>query len=182
MGRNLFEHYVLGGGWAMFILVPASVVAVATLFRAMMLVSRGAVARLTAEVRATVMAQRSAGRPVSLTDARTVAADGALRLFAAIQPLGFVYSIAPFAGAAGTLWALLGVWQSSAQLSPRYMALALEHAFVPLGWGLVIALFSIASFGLLKSRIISIELEALAPAAIGALDARPERPAGGPAR
>ncbi len=174
MEESLFEHYVLGGGWAMLVLVPASIVALATILRASLMLWGRSVHRLAAEVRATVTAQKKHG-PVALTDARVIAMDTALHTYLAMQPLVIIYAAAPFVGALGTAMALHKAWRGPVSLQARNLGTALENAFVPLCWGLGVALLAITGYVFLKARLASIERNILAPAAVAALNEPVER-------
>ena len=164
----------MGGGWAMFVLVPASIVALATILRVGILLWGKSVRKLAAEVQTTVVAQKRHG-PMSMTDARIIAMDQALNVYVALQPLALIYTVAPIIGALGTTWALGKVWRGPVSLQARYLASALEHAFMPLGWGLCVALLAITGYALLKARLATVERYILTPAAISALNEPLER-------
>ena len=104
-----------------------------------------------------------------------VAMDSAMQIYSALIPLSIIYALAPVLGALGTLWTLGSVWRSSVSLQARYLASALEHAFMPLGWGLFVSLISIVLYGILKARLAHVERTVLVPAAIAALSELPER-------
>lgn len=155
----------------MLLLAPASVVALATILRGFAQVNRRAGLALSARVRATVLAQyhRSGGR-LSITDARTFAAESALGLYSILQPLPAIYAIAPIVGALGSVAALSRAWNSPRSLQSQRLAEALNHAFIPLGWGLLISLIAIAGYAILRARVFWVEQTILSPAALAALD------------
>jgi biopolymer transport protein ExbB/TolQ len=161
----------------MLILIPASIVAAASILRCIAMLWGRSVQSRAAELRAAIAGQRARGN-LSLTDARTIAMDSAMQLYGALQPLAAIYAAAPIIGALGTLWYLGRAWRGPVSLQGRYLALALEHSFIPLGWGLVLALFSITGYSLLKARIGRVERDILVPAAIGALNDTSERKPG----
>jgi len=175
--ENFFEHYVMGGGWAMLILVPASIVSIATALRAAMMLWGRSVARQAAVVEAAVATRRSRGA-VSLADARIIAMDSAMGVYVALMPLSIIYAAAPVVGALGSVWSLAVAWRNSVSLQARYLASALEHAFMPLGWGLVVSLISIVCYGILKARLVHVERAVLVPAALSALTGTTERKPG----
>lgn len=172
MPANLFEQYITGGGWAMLVLVPASVVALATMMRAWFLMRGGPLQRLSADVQATVSGLRGHMRP-GIADARVIAMDAALRVYHVLQPLVLVYTVAPLVGAAGTAWKLHTAWRATgagAAANSERLSVALQQAFVPLMWGVAVALVSVTGYTMLRARLLRIEREVLTPAAIAALD------------
>lgn len=169
MSENLFQTYILSGGWAMVLLVPASIVALATIIRAVMRLWGPSVRRLTSDVRSTIIDQKSR-TALTLTDARVIASDTAASIYGTLQPLSAIYAIAPMIGALGAAWSLRRVWQQPASLPNENMQTALAQAFVPLGWGIVVGLVSILGYAILRARLVTIEHNLLAPAAIAALN------------
>ena len=170
MSHNLFQHYVLGGGWVMLFLVPASVVALATIFRVAMRLWGNPVHQLAKQVRAIVIAESQKNpQPLSVTDARVIAMDFAMTNYLSLQPLSAIYALAPMLGALGSTWSMSRVWSGPVSLQGKDLQAALEQAFVPLGWGLVIGLISIGGYAILRARLARIEREVFAPAAIAAL-------------
>jgi len=161
----------------MLVLVPASIVAIATALRAAMMLWGRSVSRHVAEVQTAIASHRSR-TAISLADARIIAMDSAMRIYVALMPLSIIYALAPVVGALGTVWALASVWRSSVSLQARYLASALEHAFMPLGWGLTVSLISIVLYGILKARLVWVEREILVAAAMGVLSEPVERKPG----
>lgn len=175
MPNNLFQHYVMGGGWVMLLLLPASIVAVATIFRVSARLWGRPVQQLANELRAVVLAHKiQSPTALTLTDARVLAADSAMTLYVTLQPLSAIYAVAPMLGALGTAWALGRVWRGPASLQNKNLAAALEQAFVPLGWGLAVGLLAITGYAILRARLVRIEQEILAPAALSALNEKGE--------
>lgn len=169
MPDNLFQYYIIGGGWVMLLLVPASIVAVAAIFRGIARLWGRSVRELTNDVRMMVREQRRYGA-ISYTDARMIAADNAMAAYAILQPLSAVYALAPMLGALGCAWQLAQVWNGPESLRDKNLSAALEQAFVPLGWGLVIGLIAILGYAILRGRLVRVEMDVLAPAAIDALN------------
>lgn len=178
MRQTFFQHYVLGGGWSMVLLVPASVVVLATIFRMVTRLWGSAPQHLAAEVRAVVLAQKQRVGSLGLADARTIAMDTATNVYMGLQPLTAIYAIAPLIGALGTAWTLGQVWRGPVSLREKNLQLALEQAFVPLGWGLLIGLAASTGYAILRARLVRLERNLLAPAAIAALYESGERTSG----
>lgn len=179
MAETLFHKYILGGGWVMVLLVPASIVCLATFFHAASRLWGRNPGKLAEDVRATVLDQRRR-IALTLTDARVIAADTAATVYSGLQPLSVIYSIAPLLGATGTAWAFIQIWQGQpASLQGRNIGPTLENAFIPLGWGLVVGLIAITCYAILRARLVHVEQKIFAPAAIAALDEDvPSVPAG----
>ncbi len=170
MPENLFKYYVLGGGWVMIFLIPASIVALATIFRVAGHLRGSAVKRLSNQLRATVIAHKhSAVSSMDFTDARMLAADASMGVYVSLQPLSVIYAVAPMLGAVGSAWSLMLAWRGAASLQNKNLAAALEHAFIPLGWGVLVGLLSITGYAVLRARLVRIEIDILAPAAMAAL-------------
>lgn len=159
----------------MLLLIPASVVVVATILRMVARLWGDSPRRLAAETRGAVIAYRQRAGSLSIADARTIAMDVAMSVYTGLQPLAAIYAIAPLVGALGTAWSLGRVWRSPSSLRNKNLQAALEQAFVPLGWGLLIGLIAATGYAILRARLVSIERNVLAPAAIDAL----KEPGGG---
>ncbi len=61
-------------------------------------------------------------------------------------------------------------WRGPASLQNKNLSAALEQAFVPLGWGLLVGLLAITGYAILRARLFRIEHEILTPAALSALN------------
>lgn len=101
MDQSIFDKWIIAGGWAMFLLIPATIVALASFLRGVLFIldpkrSRGA----------------GKGEPMD----------------AALQPLLWIYGLAPLVGAVGAIFQALDA--------------AERTHLVPLLWGMVVGLFA----------------------------------------
>src|SRR5690606_3858232 len=110
----------------MFVLIPASIVAVATVFRGIAVLFGGDVRENAAEL---------------------ISAERAL-----LQRLVMVYTLAPVVGAIAAAWRVVALGGLTAEeTSP-----AVFNAFIPLAWGVTIGFVALMGYALLSGRLIAI--------------------------
>lgn len=175
MIANYFDHYVLGGGWAMLILIPASVVALAAILRAALLFrtvalmgGRGGAddcpaARLVSRLKAL---RESAGN-LTAGDARIEVQAETLRMYAMLQPLAAMFVLSPLAGLLGSITAIMNANLDAARGgNAEALAAAIERALIPAMWGVAIAAAAYTGFAFLRARLFYCEDKLLAPLAM----------------
>lgn len=154
----------------MLLLLPASIVALATVLRVLSILSSGSVKKLSEEMENNIKASYEQNKNLTSSDARDFAYDKALSVYGMLQPLTVVYAVAPLIGALGTVFSIV---DSNARFgrSGDFMKLSegIENSIIPCIWGIGIALFAVVSFGLLKSRLFKIEVGVLVPLALQTL-------------
>lgn len=159
----------------MLLLLPASVVAVATFIRGILLLRGsqwdGGRDTITAKLRSSLTDRTTAGEKLTQEDARDAADDEALALYSALLPLQIVFVLAPLVGLVGTVWAMISAYLTVARTgATELLASAMEQALIPTMWGLGIAIFSYAAFAVLRARLYYCEQHYLRPAARGSVD------------
>lgn len=167
--QSYFEHFVVAGGWAMLLLVPASMVALASFFRALLAYRWVAVAggqqSKAAEVVARLSDLRSRHGNLSAEDIRAEIRTGVNDLYALLQPLIAVFVAAPLVGIVGSITLLMAANLDVAsgggvdRLAANY-----ERALVPLLWGTAISALSYLGYAVLKARLYHCERNLLTPA------------------
>lgn len=156
----------------MIILIPMSVVVLATFLRCVVAMWGVGKRKLVRQIEeAAVHRQRAAlGEPVSAAaEAALLANQSAAQLYGLLQPLVFAYMAAPVLGALGTVWTLGRVWRGPIINQPKLLADSIEQAFIPMGFGLLVSLCAVVFYATLKARILKVEHSLLLPAAHNAL-------------
>lgn len=151
----------------MILLLPVSVVALATTLRGFSVLSAKSVSLMENQVCESVEKSFNANRQLTVTDVRDIAYDKALSVYSIIQPLSILYSIAPIIGVLGSVVTLMtGNMKFGKSGDIVKLSESLENSFIPCIWGIGIALVSLLGFGFLKSRLFKIESQVLVPVAL----------------
>jgi biopolymer transport protein ExbB/TolQ len=164
-----FNHYVLNGGWAMLLLIPASVVTVAALLRGWLILRQSALSpldknRTASAIVARLQAIADDHKRITPDDVRAEISNETLNLYAALQPLVAMYVLAPLAGVLGAVTKLMAAYSDIASgLSPEALASLTESALVPVMWGVAIAAVAYAAFATLRARLFYIETRIIRP-------------------
>lgn len=180
--ESYFDHYVLGGGWAMALLLPAGLIALSAFVRAWLAIAHagaadaadeGSPARRISDRLRTLHARHAT---LTADDVRAEAASEALHLVATLQPLAAAAALAPLAGALGTLTALMQAHADASRSGAAagtvdWLPSAVERAMVPSLWGMAIALAATAGHALLRARVWRVESRVLIPVAERVADA-----------
>lgn len=135
----------------MLLLVPASVLSVATALRSAWVMRSGNIRDVSRQLPALDDPARAD---------RAYAA--ALQLYGTLQPLAAMYVLAPLIGLLGCLTTLIPVQAQLLTPGARQiesLTLAYQHALIPPFWGVAVATFSYAAFALLRARVFRIEME-----------------------
>ena len=171
MLQSYFEHYVLGGGWAMLILVPASVVVVAVLVRGLLSLREKEFTSPSAFNRANAVVARlrqiiERHKNLTAEDVRAETSREILDVYAGFQPLVLITFVAPLIGLLASVLRLMAAQRTVASTgSIEPLAAATEQALIPMAWGVGVACLAYAAFVLLRSRLYYVERELLVPAA-----------------
>lgn len=174
--ETYLEHYVLAGGWAMWLLLPASFLTVAVAVSTSLTLNR---------IRATDEEEQSpAGRirtrlaqlharhgSLSAEDVRGESETEALELFSRLQPLSAIAFLAPLTGLLGSTTALLDAYADTARRSAtEFLAASVERALIPTVWGLGCAVLAGGAFFFLRAKVYRLETGVLRPVAEAAAD------------
>lgn len=164
MLETYLTHYVLNGGWAMLLLVPASIVVVAAIVRAALLVrAEEVVAKGNESALQRVLAVVDAESPEEKM--REAVEDETLRIYAQFQPLLIAYVAAPMIGVIGSITMLMNANLELARGgAAEAMATYAERALIPSMWGSVIGLVAFIAFAILRWRLYYVERDILMPA------------------
>ncbi|MCX7718947.1 MAG: hypothetical protein N2111_11195 [Candidatus Sumerlaeaceae bacterium] len=161
--RSFFEHYVLGGGWSMLLLVPALVVALFAGVRGLLAV-RG-VRRYGAEMVASRLTQLfDRHGSLSPQDVRAEVAAVVNDLCTLLLPLQAVFILAPLAAVAGSVWRVMTASVAVAGGRVEPFAAEVEQALVPLVWGVGIAALAYTFYLVNRIAILALERDVLVPA------------------
>lgn len=133
---SIFQNAILGGGWAMFLLIPASVVAVATTLRGLAL----------------LFGSNAQKNPAAL------AAMG----HSLLQPLSMIIMLAPMIGAIAAAWRMAAGYLN-ADVIPTDLSRIILSAFIPLAWGVTVGLIATLGYAILRGRLQRLDLTAPAP-------------------
>jgi biopolymer transport protein ExbB/TolQ len=162
---------VLRGGWAMLLIIPMSVVALAAILRAAAAYRREQIAGEAREktsvtrVTARLAALREQFSAITAEDVRSEITRELLELYSLLQPLPAIFILAPIVGAAGSITRLMVTMLAIGRGgSVERLSLAVEAALVPLFWGVVVAGFAYLGWALLKARLFYCERYYLRPA------------------
>jgi hypothetical protein len=167
--RTFFEHYVLGGGWAMLLLLPALVV---TLFAGVrgLLVVRAARQSGASHLAARLEELHERHGALSLHDARSEVEAMVNSFCALLLPLQAVFVLAPLAAVAGSVWRVMTAAMAASAGSVEPFAAEVEQALVPLLWGVAIAALAYGLHWMIRIAILSLERDMLIPAADEAVE------------
>lgn len=170
--QSYFEHYVLRGGWAMLLIVPMSVVALAAMIRAALAYRRGQIAaRGDARSAASRISSRLAVlqeeyKTITAEDVRAETTNEVLDLYALLQPLPAIFILAPVVGAIGSITHLMATMLAiSRGGSVERLSQAAEAALVPLFWGVAVSAFAYLGWAVLRARLFYCERHYLRPSA-----------------
>lgn len=165
--ETYFQHYVLNGGWAMLLLIPASVVTLAAILRGFILLyGRGACNEAVANIQERLSTIAGHGTKPTTEDVRAEVAGETLELYSAIQPLATMYVLTPLIGLLGSVTQVMNANVTlKSGTSAEKVGAALEAALVPTMWGLGIAVVAYAGFALLRSRLFRCERTNIMPRA-----------------
>lgn len=176
MTDSYFQHYVLSGGWPMLILLPLSVVTVATILRAILGLATGRISpaagtaapgdgTAAGRVAERLDRIRTAHGTIQASDIRAEIDAETLRLYAQIHPLGAMVLVAPLIALAGSVTQLLSANLSyQAGGSAQAFVASAEQALVPLFWGASIAAIACVGLYALRARLFHLEETRLRPA------------------
>lgn len=167
--NTFLQTYVISAGWVMVLLVPASVVALAAMLRAALMLRSQAVINLTdgpaGEVVARLRALKEAHGTVTAQDIREEIDREMLEFAALLQPLYFIFIAAPMVGLIGGVVALLPAASMAGPMKDgAALALVVHSALVSIAWGLGVGVFAFVGFATLRARMWSVEAEELRPA------------------
>ena len=156
----------------MLVLIPASVVALASCLRAWAATTRRAVAAETdavdtaaGRVLARLRVTRDSFGAITAQDVREEIADEVLDLYSLLQPLVVVLVGAPLVGALGSVAGMMVALRASAAAgAAEPLAAAAERALIPSVWGVGLALAAFLMWAWLRARLAARERDDLAPA------------------
>lgn len=168
--QTYFEHYVLGGGWAMLLLLPGSMITLAVMLRGWLALRSSSLTR-AADSPATRIGARLAllserfGH-LTMEDVRAEVDAEVNDLRAIFQPLLAALVIAPLIGVLGSLTAIMSANAAAAAGSgAEALAARVEQALVPSMWGTGIALAAALGLFMLNVRLYRSARQVLEPAA-----------------
>jgi hypothetical protein len=169
MLETYLTHYVLDGGWAMLLLIPASVVVIASIIRMMIMIQPaslrkpdGAVSRVNASLDA-LIEQFGELKP---DDVRQQVESEMLRFIAMLQPLNLISVCAPLTGLLGAITIMMAAFLEQANGgSAQLLSAALERSLIAPMWATAIAIISYAGLITLRYFIFKAEQNIVAPAA-----------------
>lgn len=166
---SFLDTYVLGAGWVMLLLVPASVVSVATLLRCAAAYRASAVAgdgdSAAARVVARLHALREAQGGITAQDVREETDQEVLELYALLQPAHVVSFVSPLLGLLAGIIALLPAVAAPARgADAAQVGLMAHQALVAIAWGVGVGLVAFVGFAILRARLWHMENEHLRPA------------------
>jgi hypothetical protein len=172
MVQSYFEHYVLAGGWAMLLLIPASVLAVAIVVRGVIAMRSGNFAESTKgteptrtmEVIARLEALSDTHKTVTAEDVRAESWREVIDLYSLLQPLPTIAFLAPLVGLLASTFRVMAAQRqvaSAASIEP--LAAAVEGALIPMVWGIGVACIAYAGYAALKARLYYCERNLLVP-------------------
>lgn len=173
MTESYFQHYVVNGGWAMLLLVPACLVMFAAIVRAMLVLTRQAIIaegeRSSPSALQRVMERmqqiRSVHGIVTAEDVRSEIFVEVTHLYSFLVPLTAVFILAPLAGVLGAITALMNANIDLARgVSPGTLAISAERALVAPAWGVGISLVAYLAYAILRLRLYYCETRLLRPA------------------
>ena len=186
MIETYLEHYVIGGGWAMLVLLPASMLAVTLIVRGWLLLNRSHIAGTAAAEGAGtgpdttprgLGADTATGRvivrlrelhartgEVSPDDVRAEISSETVALYSQFHLLVALYVLAPLVGLLGSLTAIMSAnLDVVAGGGAERLAAAVERALVPTLWGVGVACVAYAGFAVLRARLFLVERRTLLP-------------------
>lgn len=173
MVQSYFEHYVIAGGWAMVLLVPASVVVLATIIRALFALRGSRFSSATAprdvSTHTAAVAERLRARSrqfgkLAADDISTEIDLEIVELYSIVQPLPAITVLAPIVGMLASVLRIMAAQrQLAGSHSVESMALAVEGSLVPLVWGLSVAGVSYLSYAIFRARLYFCESRLLRP-------------------
>ncbi len=171
--NTFLQTYVISAGWVMVLLVPASVVALAAMLRAAVMLRSSAVANLTdgaaAEVVARLRALKEAHGTVTAQDIREEVDREMLEFASLLQPLYVIFIAAPMVGLIGAVIALLPATSAVGFMKDGVALASVVHsALVSIGWGLGVGVFAFLGYAIFRARMWAVEADALRPAVEGA--------------
>jgi biopolymer transport protein ExbB/TolQ len=154
---NALKHYVLDGGWAMLLLIPASVLAVGIVLRNLWTLRWSALEDKASELETS---QGDRAMPSSMAD--DVVEREVLKLCSYVQPLSALFVLAPLAGLLGSLVQLSALFErieGGLAVSQSQAAVIFRGALLPAIWGALLSAFCYAWYAVFRSRILSAEEE-----------------------
>lgn len=166
---SFLDTYVLGAGWVMLLLVPASVVSVATLMRCAVAYRASAVMgdddSAAGRVIARLHSLREAQGDITAQDVREETDQEVLELYALLQPAHVVAVAAPLLGLLAGIVALLPAALAPARgADAAQVSLMAHQALVAMAWGVGVGLVAFLGFAVLRARLWHVENEFLRPA------------------